>query len=151
MAKGKLSVAAVDFCRRGVHVNVGLCGAEGGERGGCPVASMHILAPGPQISGQAFYWASHSTTALEGKKRNKKQTLHLASRLSFLAPGENEHKILPSPSGTNTEKIFLVESQSKPPAVKGLGFLRSRALSGCQCLSSSNTGRVVSPQKARWC
>lgn len=44
------------------------------------------------------------------KKRNKKQRLHLTSRLSFLAPGENEHKILPSPSGTNTEKIFLVES-----------------------------------------
>lgn len=55
MVKGKLFVAAVDFCGLGVHANVGLPGAEGGERGGCPAASMHILAPGPQASGQAFH------------------------------------------------------------------------------------------------
>ena len=39
-----------------------------------------------------------------GEKKLKRQRLHLPNSLSFLAPEENEHKILPSTSGTNIQK-----------------------------------------------
>lgn len=44
-----------------------------------------------------------------GEGRKKRQGLHLPNGLSFHAPGESEHKVLPSTSGTNTETISLVE------------------------------------------
>ena len=44
MAKvGRLFAESVDFCRLGMYTNVGLCGAGGGERGGCLMVSCIFL------------------------------------------------------------------------------------------------------------
>lgn len=57
IAEGKLFAGAVDLYKPGCPHKCArrLRGARGGERGGCPPASMEILAPSPQITGQAFH------------------------------------------------------------------------------------------------
>lgn len=57
---------------------------------------------------------------MKTERNKKRQTLHLSSGLSFLAPGESEHKVLPSTSGTNTETISSVElKQTSSSAAAG--------------------------------
>lgn len=85
----------------------------------------------------------------ERTKRNKRQSLPLPSSLSFLVPGENDHKVLPFPSGTNAKRFFELGAKANFQQQRGWA---SRVWGSFRlCLSSSNTGRAVSPQKARWC
>lgn len=111
MAKGKQFTGAVDFHRLGCPHK-------------CPQASFTVLeverreaahreadahlcsCPRPMSIRSGLQLRSTPDYIRGGKKRH---VLHLSNSLSFLAPGESEHKVLPLTSGTNTETILLVE------------------------------------------
>lgn len=86
---GRQFAGAVHFCRLVAHTNVGPeGGTEGGERRGFPVASIYILAPGPQKSGLPL----RTTLDYDVRRKKKKKAKTVSPRdLSFLGPGENAH------------------------------------------------------------